>query len=257
MVGSNNMVLSPMAACSTGIWAIAQGYELIKRGQCTQVIAGAVETPVTPLTLAGFAQMGALAKTGCYPFDTQREGLVLGEGGAVFILESLASAEGRNAHIYWEITGFRLTCDAYHISAPDPDYRCASLAVKKSLEMGGIAASDINYIHAHGTSTQLNDVREAQLIQSLFPRDVAVSSTKGATGHTLGASGAIALAFTLMALQTQTLPPCVGLRESKFDLNLVQYAMKSEIKAALVLSFGFGGQNSAIILKKFSENYVQ
>lgn len=250
MVGSNSIVLSPMAACSTGMWAIAQGYELIQTGQCEQVIAGAVETPVTPLTLAGFAQMGALAKTGCYPFDTQREGLVLGEGGAVFMLESLASAQSRNAHIYGAIAGFGLTCDAYHVSAPDPNYRCASLAVKKSLEMSGIAASEINYIHAHGTSTQLNDAREAQLIQSLFPHEVAVSSTKGATGHTLGASGAIALAFTLMALQTQTLPPCVGLRESEFDLNLVQHAMPSEINAALVLSFGFGGQNGAIIVRR-------
>ncbi|NBD17665.1 MAG: beta-ketoacyl-ACP synthase [Cyanobacteria bacterium] len=250
MVGSNSMVLSPMAACSTGICAIAQGYELIQTGQCEQVMAGAVETPVTPLTLAGFAQMGALAKTGCYPFDTKREGLVLGEGGAVFMLESLASAQSRNAHIYGEIAGFGLTCDAYHVSAPDPNYRCASLAVKKSLEMSGITASEINYIHAHGTSTQLNDAREAQLIQSLFPRDVAVSSTKGATGHTLGASGAIALAFTLMALQTQTLPPCVGLRESEFDLNLVKHAMPSEINAALILSFGFGGQNGAIIVRR-------
>jgi len=254
IVGTTSIVLSPMAACSTGICAIAQGYELIQTGQCEQVIAGAVETPVTPLTLAGFAQMGALAKTGCYPFDTKREGLVLGEGGAVFILESLASAQSRNAHIYGEIAGFGLTCDAYHVSAPDPNYRCASLAVKKSLEMSGIAASEINYIHAHGTSTQLNDAREAQLIQSLFPHDVAVSSTKGATGHTLGASGAIALAFTLMALQTQTLPPCVGLRESEFDLNLVQHAMPSEINAALVLSFGFGGQNGAIIVRRWTSH---
>lgn len=248
IVGSQSAVLSPMAACSTGISAITQGYDLIQSGPCEQVIAGAVETPITPLTLTGFAKMGALAKTGCYPFDKQREGLVLGEGGAIFVLESLESAQARKAEIYGEITGFGLTSDAYHVSAPDPDYRCASLAIKKSLQMSGMIPSDINFIHAHGTSTRLNDAREAQLIQSLFPQQVAVSSTKGATGHTLGASGAIALAFTLKALQTQTLPPCVGLQESEFDLNLVQHSMQSEINAALVLSFGFGGQNSAIVI---------
>lgn len=250
IVGSESAVLSPMAACSTGIRAIAQGYQLITSGQCEQVVAGAVETPVTPLTLAGFSKMGALAKTGCYPFDKQREGLVLGEGGAVVVLESLESAQARKAQIYGEITGFGFTSDAYHVSAPDPDYRCASLAIKKSLEMSGMIPSEIDFIHAHGTSTQLNDQREAQLIQSLFPHDVAVSSTKGATGHTLGASGAIALAFTFKALQTQTLPPCVGLQESEFDLNLVQHPMQSEINAALILSFGFGGQNGAIVIRR-------
>ncbi|MDR9404998.1 MAG: beta-ketoacyl-ACP synthase [Halothece sp. Uz-M2-17] len=250
IIGSQSGVLSPMAACSTGISAIAQGYQLITSGQCEQVIAGAVETPVTPLTLTGFNKMGALAKTGCYPFDKQREGLVLGEGGAIFVLESLESAQARKAQIYGEITGFGLTSDAYHVSAPDPDYRCASLAIQKSLEMSQLSPHEMNFIHAHGTSTRLNDAREAQLIQSLFPHDVAVSSTKGATGHTLGASGAIALAFTLKALQTQTLPPCVGLQESEFDLNLVQQAKHSEINNALILSFGFGGQNGAIVIRK-------
>jgi len=250
LVGSESAVLSPMAACSTGISAIAQGYQLITSGQYEQVIVGAVEAPITPLTLAGFSKMGALAKTGCYPFDKQREGLVLGEGGAIFVLESLESAQRRNAYIYGEITGFGLTSDAYHVSAPDPNYRCASLAVKKSLDRSRLSPHDINFIHAHGTSTQLNDKREAELIQSLFPHDVAVSSTKGATGHTLGASGAIALAFTFKALQTQTLPPCVGLRESEFDLNLVQRSMESKINHALILSFGFGGQNGAIVIRR-------
>ena len=247
VVGSTGKVFSPMAACSTGIWSIAQGYQLIASGECTQVIAGAVETPVTPLTLTGFAKMGALAKTGCYPFDLQREGLVLGEGGAVFVLESWESARERKALIYGEVLGYGLTCDAYHLTSPDPNYRCGSLAVKQCLEMSQV--STIDYIHAHGTGTKLNDAREAALIQALFPASVPVSSTKGATGHTLGASSAIGVALTLMSLQHQILPPCVGLKHSGFDLNLVERAMSSKINYALVLSFGFGGQNSAIILQ--------
>jgi len=249
MLGSTAMVLSPMAACSTGIWAIAQGYELIERGECEQVVAGAAESPITPLTLTGFNRMGALAKTGCYPFDKQREGLVLGEGGAVVVLESLRSAKRRNASIYGQILGFGLSCDAYHLSAPNPDYQSASLAVKNCLNKSGVSPrSDVDYIHAHGTSTKLNDTREATLIQSLFPPKVAVSSTKGATGHTLGASSAIAVALTLMALQQQTLPPCVGLNDPAFDLNFVEKAISSPINTALVFSFGFGGQNGAIML---------
>lgn len=250
-VGSGAMVLSPMAACSTGIWSIAQGYDLIQGGDCEQVLAGAVEVPVTPLILAGFGKMGALAKTGCYPFDEQREGLVLGEGGAVFVLESLESARERNALIYGEILGYGLTCDAYHVSTPDPNYRCGSLAVKQSLEMSLVSAADIDYIHAHGTGTLLNDQREAKLIQSLFGEGVAVSSTKGATGHSLGASSSIGVAFALMSLQEQILPPCVGLKQSEFNLNLVREANSTKIDYALVLSFGFGGQNSAMIVGRF------
>lgn len=252
IIGATGTVLSPMAACSTGIWTIAQGLNLIQSGQYQQVIAGAVESPITPLILTGFAKMGALAKTGCYPFDQQREGLVLGEGGAVFVLESLASARKRNAFIYGEIIGDGVNCDAYHVSAPNPDYNCASKVIKTCLEKGNVSPDEINYIHAHGTSTQLNDQREAALIQSLFSSQVAVSSTKGATGHTLGASSAIGVAFAVKSLQTQILPPCVGLRNSEFSLKFVQEAISSKINYALVLSFGFGGQNGAVLLKNSS-----
>lgn len=251
IIGSCGIVLSPMAACSTGICSIAQGYDLIQGKQCEQVIAGAVETPITPLTLAGFEKMGAMAKTGCYPFDQQREGLVLGEGGAIFVLESLRAATARNAFIYGEILGYGLTCDAYHVSAPDPNFRCGRLAVKQCLEKSRLSAADVNYIHAHGTSTKLNDEREAKLIQSLFPFSVAVSSTKGVTGHTLGASSSIGVAFALMSLQDKILPPCVGLKQSAFNLNLVRKATSHQINYALVLSFGFGGQNSAMIVGRF------
>ena len=242
-------VLAPMAACATGIWALARGYELIKTGRCERVIAGAVETPISPLTLAAFAQMGALATTGCYPFDRSREGLVLGEGGAMFVLETAESAAHRSAQIYGRIKGFGLTCDAYHISTPQAVNGSAARAIKQSLERSDLEAKAIDYIHAHGTSTVLNDRHEAQLIQQIFPQ-VAVSSSKGAIGHTLGASGAINTALTLMAMKHNYLTPCVGLKDLEFDLDVVTQARQAKISHAICLSFGFGGQNAVVVLSR-------
>ena len=247
-MGATGPVLAPMAACATGLWAIAQGVELIQSGQCDQVVAGAVEAPITPLTLAGFQKMGALATTGCYPFDQGREGLVVGEGAAIFVLEAASVAQRRSAHLYGRILGFGLTADGYHVSAPDPHQRGAIAAIESCLKRSGRSPDQIDYIHAHGTSTQLNDRHEAQLIQQCFPRSVPVSSTKGATGHTLGASGALGLGFCLLALKHQILPPCVGLRQSEFDLNLVRQPTQSALETALCLSFGFGGQNAALVV---------
>jgi 3-oxoacyl-[acyl-carrier-protein] synthase II len=247
-IQSHGPVLAPMAACATGIWAIAQAAHLIETGQCQRVIAGAVETPITPLTLTGFQQMGALARTGAYPFDRQREGLVLGEGAAVLVLESAELARQRSAKVYGKILGFGLTCDAYHGNSPEPGGKSAIAAVKQCLDRSKLTPSDIDYIHAHGTATQLNDSHEAQIVQHLFPQGVAVSSTKGATGHTLGASGALGAAFCLMALQQQLIPPCVGLRSTQFDLDLVTAPRQSEIRQVLCFSFGFGGQNAVLAL---------
>lgn len=247
-VGSTGPVLAPMAACATGIWAIAQGFELIQRGECQRVIAGAIEAPISPLTLAGFAKMGALAQTGSYPFDRHREGLVLGEGAAVLVLESAELARARSASVYGRILGFSLTCDAYHLSAPEQGSRSAITAVKQCLERSHLSPNDIEYIHAHGTATQLNDQNEAYLIQELFSQRVSVSSTKGATGHTLGASGALGSAFCLMALKHQQMPPCVGLNESAFELDLVTTPRPAKIQNVLCFSFGFGGQNAVLAL---------
>lgn len=247
-IGSTGAVLAPMAACATGISAIAQATMLIKTGQYQQVITGAIETPITPLTIAGFRQMGALAKTGAYPFDLQREGLVLGEGGAVFILESAELATQRQARIYGEILGFGLTADAYHGTSPEPEGKSAIVAIKQCLERSHILPTDIDYIHTHGTATQLNDRMESKIIQSLFPAKLAISSTKGSTGHTLGASGALGVAFSLMALQEQILPPCVGLKQPEYNLNFIISAQESKIQQVLCLSFGFGGQNAVIAL---------
>jgi 3-oxoacyl-[acyl-carrier-protein] synthase II len=247
-IGATAAVLAPMAACATGIWAIAQATMLIKTGQYQRVITGAIEAPITPLTIAGFRQMGALAKTGAYPFDLQREGLVLGEGGAVLILESAELATQRQAKIYGEILGFGLTADAYHGISPEPGGKSAMVAIKQCLERSQMTAAAIDYIHTHGTATQLNDRMESKIIQSLFPAKLAISSTKGSTGHTLGASGALGVAFSLMALRNNILPPCVGLEQPEFNLNLIRSAQESKIKNVLCFSFGFGGQNAVIAL---------
>jgi 3-oxoacyl-[acyl-carrier-protein] synthase II len=247
-IGSTGAIIAPMAACATGIWAIAQATILIQTGQYQRAIAGATEAPITPLTLSGFQQMGALAKTGAYPFDIHREGLVLGEGGAVFVLESKELAKQRQARIYGEILGFGLTNDAYHSNQLDPEGRGAIAAIKQCLERSQLTSADIDYIHAHGTATQLNDQIESQVIKKIFPTKVAISSTKGSTGHTLGASGTLGVAFSLLALEEKILPPCVGLQKSEFDLNLVTTAHYSHIQRVLCLSFGFGGQNTAIAL---------
>ncbi|PMB50606.1 3-oxoacyl-ACP synthase [Fischerella thermalis CCMEE 5205] len=249
-IGATGIVLAPMAACATGIWAIAQATFLIQSGQCQQVLTGATEAAITPLTLTGFQKMGALAKTGAYPFDLHREGLVLGEGGAMLILESAESAKQRQAKVYGKILGFGLTTDAYHPNTPEPAGKSAIAAIKQCLERSHLTPKDIDYIHAHGTATQINDKIESKIIQSLFPQSVSVSSTKGATGHTIGASGALGVAFCLMALQQQILPPCVGLKQPEFDLNFVSEAHQTKVQRVLCFSFGFGGQNAVVALEK-------
>ena len=253
-IGCTGPVLAPMAACATGIWALAQGFSLIQRGECEQVLVGAVEMPVSALTLAGFAKMGALAENGCYPFDRYREGLVLGEAGVVFVLESVDAARLRGAKIYGKILGFGLTNDAFHVNSPEMSGRMAGVAVKDCLYRSGLSFKDINYIHVHGTGTILNDQCEASLIEKLFPFGVPVSSTKGATGHTLGASGMLGAAFCLKALEEGILPPCVGLKESEFDLDFVREARKVALENVLCFAFGFGGQNAVMSLGKFKDD---
>ncbi|MDB9525451.1 beta-ketoacyl-ACP synthase [Oscillatoria sp. CS-180] len=246
-VGSQGPVLAPTAACATGLWAIAQGASLVRSGQCDQVLVGAGEAAITPLTIAGFEQMRALAQTGCYPFDEQREGLVLGEGAAVLLLESQASAEVRSANVYGEVLGVGLTADANHISAPDnASYEGGLAAIRTCLAQSDLTPDDISFIHAHGTGTRLNDAYESTLIQSTFSPDISVTGTKGATGHTLGASGVIGAAVCLLALKNQILPPCVGLKTPAFELNFVRQAYPSHFTNALCFGFGFGGQNAVI-----------
>jgi 3-oxoacyl-[acyl-carrier-protein] synthase II len=250
-IGARSALLAPMAACATGIWSVAQAVNLIRSGACERAIAGAVEAPISPLTIAGFSQMGALATTGCYPFDRQREGLVLGEAGAVFILETAALARLRGAKIYGEVLGIGLTNDADRMYAMDLAGTSGYKAIQAALQRSQSIPTDLDYLHAHGTSTLLNDRYESQLIRQIFPDGVAVSSTKGATGHTLGASGAVGIAFCLQAIETQTLPPCVGLQHPEFDLDFVKVPRHTRVDRLLCLSFGFGGQNAAIAIGKW------
>lgn len=243
-VHSRGPLQAPMAACATGLWAIAQGSLLIRTGQCDRVMVGAGEAAVTPLTLTGFEQMRALAHRGCYPFDQRREGLVLGEGAAVLVLEDERLARSRSAPIYGRVLESGLTADAHHISAPDAAGQSGQQALHTCLTRSGLAPEEIGLIHAHGTGTRLNDAYEARLIQANFPKTAAVVSTKGALGHTLGASGAIGAAICLLSLRQGILPPSVGLAQPAFSLNLVRRATEQPIAAALCFSFGFGGQNA-------------
>ncbi|MGB8698048.1 MAG: beta-ketoacyl-ACP synthase [Thermosynechococcaceae cyanobacterium] len=243
----NGPVLAPRAACATGLWVIAQGAELIRTGQCDVVIAGAVDAPITPLTLAGFRQMGALTHTGVYPFDCRRSGFALGEGIGLLLLERKEHAQRRNAQPYGQVLGFGLTNDACYVNAPAPDRYRAIMAIQDCLRRSLLHPAQVDYIHAHGTGTILNDEMEAEMISKLFGHQIAVSSTKGATGHTLGASGAMGAIFSLMALHQQILPPCVGLQDPIYPLRwVIQGQPSSAVQVTLCLSFGFGGQNAAI-----------
>ena len=247
LIGSTAEVHAPMNACATGITAIAQGFRLIKSGYCDRVLVGAIEAPITPLTLAGFRRMGASARTHARPFDRHRDGFVLGEGGAVMILERESTAQARHAKSYGQVLGIGLTADAYHPSAPEPTGKEAARSIALCLHQAHLRPDQIQFIHAHGTATRLNDTREAQLFKTEFP-NAAISSTKGATGHTLGASGAIGAVICLKALQYQTLPPCVGLQNPEYDtIDWVREARSSVVRHVLCLSFGFGGQNGAVV----------
>ncbi|MEM8505761.1 MAG: beta-ketoacyl-ACP synthase [Cyanobacteria bacterium P01_D01_bin.1] len=251
-VGATGPLLAPMAACATGVWAIAQAADLIRTGQCERVIAGAVEAPITPLTIAGFRKMGALAKTGCYPFDVNREGFVLGEGGALMVLESETLAMRRGARIYGKILGVGLTNDSHHVSSFDPSYRMGRRAIALCLERSGLKISAVDAVHTHGTSTVQNDQMEASLTSELIAKrkgkSLPVMASKGATGHTLGAAGAVIVALGLLSLWQQQAIPCTGLQQAAFDLDFVQTGRAMTLQNILCFSFGFGGQNAVIAL---------
>ncbi|MBL1210191.1 beta-ketoacyl-ACP synthase [Geminocystis sp. GBBB08] len=243
-------VFSPANACATGLVAIAKGYELIKQQKCERVIVGAVETPITPLTIAGFTQMKALSYQGCYPFATIRDGFVLGEGGAMLILETEELARSRDAKIYGEILSWGMSCDADTMTSPEMGGKTAMKTIRKCLYRGGLQPKEIDYIHAHGTGTILNDQREAKIINELFCHAPKISSTKGATGHTLGASGAMATALSLMSLKKQILLPNISSSPLNFDLNFCQKSSNYSLNKMLCFSFGFGGQNIILAMGK-------
>jgi 3-oxoacyl-[acyl-carrier-protein] synthase II len=194
--------------------------------------------------------MKALGNNGCYPFATKRDGFVLGEGGAMLILETEELARSRTAKIYGEILAWGMSCDAHAMTSPSPEGKTAMKTIQQCLSRAGLHPKEIDYIHAHGTGTILNDHREAKIIYELFNDAPKISSTKGATGHTLGASGAMATVLSLMSLEKQILLPNISLSPLDFDLNFCQESSNYKLNKMLCFSFGFGGQNVILALGK-------
>lgn len=263
-IGAKGPSKSIVTACATGSNSIGDAFEMIKHGRAKIMLAGGAEACITPLAIAGFCASKTLS-TGyndvpwkaSRPFDAKRDGFVMGEGAGVLILEDLDSALERNAKIYAEVIGYGETTDAYHITNPAPEGEGASRAMKKAIESASIKPSDIEYINAHGTSTSVNDSTETIAIKKVFGESaykIAVSSTKGAIGHTLGAAGAIEAAFSVLAIKNGMLPPTVNYEnyDPECDLNYVpNKSEEKEIRYAMSNSFGFGGHNSVLIFKKY------
>jgi len=257
--------LANCTACATGTHAIGDSTRIIQRGEADIMIAGGAEYPITPLGMAGFTAMRALStrndqpEKASRPFDKNRDGFVIAEGSAVLVLESLEHAHNRGARIYAEIAGYGFTGDAFHMTAPDPEADGAYRAMKMAVADASILPQDIVYINAHGTSTPLNDKAETYAIKRLFAEHaakLAISSTKSMTGHMLGATGSAEAAFTAMAIANSFIPPTINYEtpDPDCDLNYTpNHGLSREIPFALSNSFGFGGTNASLLLKKFSE----
>jgi 3-oxoacyl-[acyl-carrier-protein] synthase II len=250
-------------ACSTGTHAIGDSFRMIARGEADIMISGGTEAPLTPLSLAGFTSIKALSERNdapakaSRPFDARRDGFVMGEGAGVVILEELGRALGRDARIYAEVVGYGLTSDAYHVAAPDPTGDGAARVMQRAMEDAGVGPEDVQYINAHGTSTPLNDKTETMAVKAVFgdrARRVAVNSTKSMTGHLLGAAGGLEAGITALTLFHQVMPPTINYEfpDPECDLDYVpNVARKAAITHALSNSFGFGGTNGALVLKRF------
>ena len=235
---------------------------MIKNGYEDAILAGGTEASITPTGIAGFTNIKALTQStdvnrASIPFDKERSGFVMGEGAGIIVLEELEHAKARNAKIYAEIVGYGATSDAYHITSPAPDGEGAARAMKRALEENNIKPEDITYINAHGTSTHLNDAGETSAIKLAFgeaSKKVMVSSTKGNTGHLLGAAGAVEAIICTKALEEQIVPPTINYKEKdeECDLDIVPNEVRNEkINIAMSNSLGFGGHNASIILKKY------
>ncbi|HOK22612.1 MAG TPA: beta-ketoacyl-ACP synthase II [Candidatus Hydrothermia bacterium] len=255
---------SVVSACASSSHAIGDAYRVIQYGDADIMVAGGAEASITPVGLAAFCNMRALStrnnepERASRPFDKERDGFVMGEGAGVVVLEELEHALNRGARIYAEIVGYGATADAYHITAPHPEGEGAVNAMKRAIEEADIRVEEVSYINAHGTSTQLNDVSETKAIKKVFgdyAYKVPISSTKSMTGHLLGAAGAVEFVATVMSIFSNKIHPTRNYEfpDPECDLDYVPEGPRElEVNYALSNSFGFGGHNAAILVKKYS-----
>lgn len=261
--GAKGPNASIATACAAGTHAVGDAYKIIKRGGADAMITGGVESVITPTCIAGFNAMKALStrnddpEKASRPFDRDRDGFVVGEGCGILVLEALDKALDRGARIYAEIVGYGMSGDGFHMTAPSPDGEGAARCMTAALEDADISYKDINYINAHGTSTQLNDIYETMAIKSVFKEEalsIPVSSTKSMTGHLLGGAGGVETVFTALTIFEGVLPPTINLDnpDEECDLDYVpNVARKANVKMAMTNSFGFGGTNATLILGRF------
>ena len=255
--------LATCSACATSTHAIGEAWRTLKMGDAKVMFAGGSEATIVPLGIGGFAAMKALStrnaepKRASRPFDAQRDGFVMGEGAGVVVLEELEHAKARGAKIYAELVGYGNTADANHMTAPAPEGEGAARCMRMALRSAQLLPEQVSYINAHGTSTPNGDVAETQAIKSVFgshAHKIAVSSTKGATGHMLGAAGAVEMIICLKAIQTGVVPPTINYEnpDPECDLDYVpNHARELPVEVAVNNSFGFGGHNACVIAKKF------
>ncbi|NES99866.1 MAG: beta-ketoacyl-ACP synthase II [Sphaerospermopsis sp. SIO1G2] len=252
----------PVTACASGSNAIGDAFRIIQNGYAQAMICGGSEAAVTPLSVAGFAAARALSTKNdpdkaCRPFDKDRDGFIMGEGSGVLILEELDHAISRDAHIYGEMIGYGMTCDAYHMTSPVPGGLGAARAIELAIKDGQLTPEMISYINAHGTSTPANDVTETAAIKKALgdhAHKVAISSTKSMTGHLLGGSGGIEAVATILAIANDRIPPTIHLDhpDEGCDLDYVPHISRSEtVEVALSNSFGFGGHNVTLAFRKY------
>jgi 3-oxoacyl-[acyl-carrier-protein] synthase II len=250
-----------VSACATGTHAIGEAAHAIRRGDADIMVTGGSEAAITPFSYASFCSMKAMStrndtpQKACRPFDKNRDGFVMGEGAGVLVLESLEHAQARGARIYCELAGYAATCDAYHITSPDPEGRGLSLAMRRALASAGVAPEQVDYINAHGTSTPYNDKFETLAIKKVFgdhAHRVPISSTKSMTGHLLGAAGGIESVIAVKTIQSGMIAPTINLQESDPDCDLdyvPNTARSAAVRTVLSNNLGFGGQNAAIVFR--------
>lgn len=247
-----------VTACATANHSIGDAMRVIQNGYADIMISGGAEASISPLGFSGFCAMRAMSEnpdpdSACRPFDKNRDGFVMGEGAGVLILEEYEHAVRRGANILAELVGYGCTCDAYHITAPDPEGDAGTRCLELTLEDAGVTPDRVGYFNAHGTSTPLNDPLETKVIKRVFGDKIAVSATKSMTGHLLGAAGGIEAIITVLALKEGFLPPTINLREPdpECDLDYVpNKGRKQDIEYAVSNSLGFGGHNAALLFKK-------